>query len=93
MAKSKTTVTWTEVAKVAIKRGVTEQGRCPLFLTQHIGSGELPGGRTFQVALDLGGGAIVFMVDGTKENPDDRRTYTISPYEALESLDAAEFTT
>lgn len=89
----KSTTTWTEVAKVAIKRGVTEQGRTPLFLTQHVGEGELPNGRTFRLALNLGGGSLVVMVDGSKSDPDDSRTYVIDPREVLEAIAAAEFPT
>lgn len=101
MAKSKTTggvqvtemgageTVWTEVAKVAIKRGVNGRGEGPLMLAQQVGSGALANGRGFNVLLSLGSGALVITMEATK---DERgRTYTVDPRDMLEAIIEKEF--
>jgi hypothetical protein len=58
---------WTEVAKVAIKRGVNERGDPPLMLTLHVASGSLPNGRKFNVALNLSSGSLVFTIEAAPD--------------------------
>lgn len=101
MAKSKTTggvqvtemgageTVWTEVAKVAIKRGSNGRGDTPLMLTQHIGDGKLASGRCFNLALNLGSGALVVTLEKTRG--DKSRAYIVDPRDMLEAIIEKEF--
>ena len=84
--------TWTEIATVAIKRGVSGRGDGgpPLVLTQHVGGGTLANGRGFQIWLALGNGALCVYMEATKDDP--ARLYTVSPRDMMDAILAKDFT-
>ncbi len=77
----------TEIAKVAINREANGRGEPPLMLTQQIGAGNADG-RKFTVSLCLGSGSLVISFEST--STDAARAYTVSPYDIVEAILAAE---
>ena len=91
-SESEKNATWTEVASVSIKRGVSKDGDAPLMLTQSVGSGTLRNGRRFDVLLGVGDGSLVVYLDPViGENGDKSRMYLISPRDMLDAIIAKEF--
>lgn len=81
-------VTWTEVAKVAVKRGAYADGSTPLALKQHLGDGSLPSGRKFNLSVNLGSGSLIVLLEATES--DKARHYIVDPQEMIEALVEAE---
>lgn len=83
---------WTEVATVAIKRGISGDGGAPLVLTQQVGGGSLRDGRHFDVLLSLTDGSLIIYLDPvTGEKEDKSRMYLVSPRNMLDAIISAEF--
>jgi hypothetical protein len=84
----KVETTWSEVAKVAVKRGVTDSGDTPLMLGMSVGSGELPNGREFDVTLNVGSGSINISFHPTKN--EKGKLYSVNPKDILDAILASE---